>query len=37
MIMNSNFVAKVPKLLTPIDHSYRNFPPGGAFKKGRSA
>jgi len=33
MIMNRIFVAKVPKLLALIDHSYGNFPPGGAFKK----
>jgi hypothetical protein len=35
--MNSNFIAKVPKLLTLINYSYRNFPLGGVFKKGRSA
>jgi len=33
MIMNRIFVAKVSKLLALIDHSYGNFPPGGAFKK----
>jgi len=31
--MNLNFIAKVSKLLALIDHSYRNFPPRGAFKK----